>query len=94
MARDQLAAIGKATYSIPHRYVGQVVTARADSQIVRFYARGLLIKPHPRQPPGGQSIDASDYPVERSIYALRNVAVLQQKADHAGAVIGRICKCL
>jgi hypothetical protein len=32
---------------------------------------------HARQPPGGQSIDASDYPVERSVYALRNVTALQ-----------------
>lgn len=43
VARDQLASIGKATYSIPHRYVGQVVSARADAQLVRVYARGLLI---------------------------------------------------
>jgi transposase len=94
VARDQLASIGKATYSIPHRYVGQVVTARADSQIVRFYARGLLIKTHPRQPPGGQSIDASDYPVERSVYALRNVDALRRQAEEAGAVIGRYAAAL
>ena len=58
VGRDQLAAVAKALYSIPHPYVGQCVTARADTQIVRFYARGLLIKTHPRQAPGGQSIDA------------------------------------
>ena len=53
MARNQLASVGKATYSLPHRYVGQVVTARADAHLVRFYARGLLIKPI-RKPAGGQ----------------------------------------
>jgi hypothetical protein len=94
VARDQLASVGKATYSIPHRYVGQVVTARADAQIVRFYARGLLIKTHPRKPPGGQSVDASDYPVERSIYALRNVDALRRQAEQAGAVIGRYAAAL
>jgi Mu transposase, C-terminal domain len=94
VARDQLASIGKATYSIPHPYVGQVVTARADAQIVRFYVRGLLIKTHPRKPPGGQSIDASDYPVERSIYALRNVEALQRQAAQASAVIGRYAAAL
>ena len=88
VARDQLAAIGKATYSIPHPYVGHVLTARADAQLVRFYARGLLIKTHPRKPPGGQSIDAGDYPVERSIYAFRNVDALRRQAEQAGAVIG------
>jgi len=94
VARDQLASVGKATYSLPHPYVGQVVTARADTQTVRFYLRGLVIKLHARQPPGGQSIDASDYPVERSVYALRNVTALQQQADQAGPVIGRFAAAL
>jgi len=67
VGRDQLAAVDKALYSIPHPYVGQSLTARADAHLVRFYARGLLIKTHPRQAPGGQSIDATDYPVERSL---------------------------
>ena len=52
VARDQVASVGKATYSLPHPYVGQVVTARADTQTVRFYLRGLVIKMHARQPRG------------------------------------------
>jgi hypothetical protein len=88
VGRDQLAAVDKALYSIPHPYVGQRVTARADAQLVRFYARGLLIKTHPRKAPGGQSIDASDYPVERSVYAMRNVEALRRQAEAAGDVIG------
>jgi len=94
VGRDQLAAVDKALYSIPHPYVGQSVTADADTQIVRFYARGLLIKTHPRQAPGGQSIDASDYPVERSIYAMRNVDALRRQAEAAGEVIGRFAAAL
>jgi hypothetical protein len=90
VARDQLASVGKATYSLPHPYVGQVLTARADTQTVRFYLRGLVIKMHARQPPGGHAIDASDYPV----YALRNVTALQQQADQAGPVIGRFAAAL
>jgi hypothetical protein len=89
VARDQLASVGKAFYSIPHPYVGQVLTARADAQIVRFYARGVLVKTHPRKPPGDRSIDASDYPLERSVYALRNVDALRRQAESAGEVIGR-----
>jgi hypothetical protein len=86
--------LDKALYSIPHPYVGQRITARADAQIVRFYARGLLIKTHPRTAPGGQSIDASDYPVERSIYAMRNVDALRRQAEAAGEVIGRYAAAL
>ena len=67
VGRDQLAVVAKALYSVPHPYVGQWITARADTQIVRCYAPGLLIKAHPRQAPGGRSIDPSDYPVERSV---------------------------
>jgi hypothetical protein len=94
VARDQLALVVKALYSLPHRYVGHVVSARADQQLVRFYQRGVLIKTHPRQPPGGRSIDATDYPAERSVYALRNVTALQQQATHAGEAIGRFAAAL
>ena len=95
VARDQLVVVGKALYSIPHPHVGQRLTARADAQIVRFYARGLLVKTHPRQPPGGRAIDATDYPVERSVYALRrNVVALQRQADAASPVIGRYAAAL
>jgi hypothetical protein len=94
VGRDQLAAVDKALYSIPHPYVGQWIKARADAQLVRFYARGLVIKTHPRKPPGGQSIDASDYPVERSVYAMRNVDALRRQAESAGDVIGRYAAAL
>jgi Mu transposase, C-terminal domain len=94
VGRDQLAAVDKALYSIPHPYVGQRVTARADAHIVRFYARGLLIKTHPRKAPGGQSIDASDYPAERSVYAMRNVDALRRQAEAASEVIGRYAAAL
>jgi hypothetical protein len=94
VARDQLAAVAKAFYSIPHRYVGHTLTARADSQIVCFYAGSLLVKTHPRKGPGQQSIDPNDYPVERSVYALRNVAALRRQADDAGVTIGRYAAAL
>jgi hypothetical protein len=94
VGRDQLAAVAKALYSIPHPYVGQRLTARADAHLVRFYARGLLIKTHARQAPGGHAIDASDYPVERSIYAMRNVDALRRQAEAASDVIGRYAAAL
>ena len=56
--------------------------------------RGLLIKTHPRKAPGGQSIDASDYPVERSVYAMRNVDALRRQADAASEIIGRYAAAL
>jgi len=79
---------------VPHRYVGHILSARADQQLVRLYQRGLLIKTHPRQPPGGRSIDDTDYPAERSVYALRNVTALQQQATSYGEAIGHFAAAL
>lgn len=94
VARDQLAQVARALYSIPHAHVGRRLTARADSQLVRFYDRGGLVKTHPRQPPGGRAIDPHDYPVERSVYALRNVQALQAQADAHGPSIARFAATL
>lgn len=89
VARDQCAQVLKALYSLPYAYVGQTLTARADQQTVRFYDRHTLVKTHPRQPPGGRSIDPQDFPVERSVYALRDVDALRRQAAAAGEAIGR-----
>jgi hypothetical protein len=90
VGRDQLAAVDKALYSIPHPSVGQRVTPRADAQLVRFCARGLLIKTHARKAAGGQSVDASDYPVERSVYVMRNGEALRRQAEAAGEVVATL----
>jgi hypothetical protein len=94
VGRDQLVVVAKALYSVPHRYVRAYVTARADQQIVRFYHHDVLIKTHPRQPPGGRSITPADYPVERSVYAMRDVAALQRQATSHGEAIGRYAAAL
>lgn len=94
VGRDQLASVAKALYSLPHQYVGHWLTARADAQLVRFYDRHVLVKTHARQPPGGRSIEAQDYPVERSVYALRNVEALRRQAVSAGEVIGQYAAAL
>ena len=88
-ARDQLAQVARALYSIPYRHVGHGLTARADAQLVRFYDRGVHIKTHPRQPPGGRSLDPHDYPVERSVYARRKVQALEAQAAAHGERAGR-----
>lgn len=89
VARDQLAQVAKALYSLPYAYVRHTLTARADTQTVRFYDRHVLVKTHPRQPPGGRSIDPHDYPIERSVYALRDIHTLQRQATSYGEAIGR-----
>ena len=94
VGRDQLAVVAKALYSIPRSYRGQFLSARADQQTVRFYHHGVLVKTHPRKPPGGRSIDAQDYPVERSVYALRDVQSLHRQAASYGEAVGRFAAAL
>jgi len=94
VARDHFAQVAKALYTLPTRYIGQTLTARADRALVRFYHQGALIKVHPRQPPGGKAIDRTDFPPEKTVYALRDVAFLQRQAAEHGAAIGRLAQAL
>lgn len=82
--RDQHITIGKALYSVPEQYVGEQVHVRCDSSLVRIYFRRQLIKTHPTAPPGGRHTDDHDFPVEKQIYARRDVEALQKLADGVG----------
>ena len=86
--RDHHVEIGKALYSVPSAYIGAQVQARADSQLVKLFHRGQLIKTHPRQRPGGRHTDPDDLPAERVGYAMRDRQRLQRTADKHGRHIG------
>lgn len=53
--RDFHVEVARALYSLPAQWIGQYLEARADSQLVKLFCRGQLVKTHPRQPPGGRS---------------------------------------
>ena len=63
--------------------------ARADQQTVRVYDGLTLVKTHARQPPGGRSTNPTDFPAERSAYALRDVDALRRQAASHGEAVGR-----
>ena len=88
VGRDNLAQVVRALYSLPTRWIGTRVRARADRATVRFYLRGELIKTHPRKQPGERSIDPSDFPDEKRPYALRDIAYLQSQATACGPAVG------
>jgi len=79
----------QALYSVPTRYVGKEVRARADKQLVKIYQGTELIKVHPRQPRGGRSTDPNDYPTGKATYALRSVDALVVRAREKGTHIGQ-----
>jgi hypothetical protein len=64
------------------------VRVRADKTQVKIYFGTELIKMHPRKGPGGRSTDASDYPADKAVYALRDVDALIAKSKDKGVHIG------
>ena len=81
-------AVAKALYSVPGALIGRTVQVRADSQLVRVWHRGVLVKVHPRTRPGGRVTDPADLPDGTAAYALRDIGYLQRQADDAGPAIG------
>ena len=88
VGRDQHAQVAKALYSVPTIYVGKTLRARADRALVRLYLGALLIKTHPRMPTGKRSTDRSDFPAEKTAYALRDIGYLARKAAEHGPSVG------
>jgi transposase len=86
--RDHHIEVAKALYSVPGALIGATVQVRADSQLVRVWHRGVLVKVHPRTRAGGRVTDPADLPDGTAAYALRDIGYLQRQADEAGPAIG------
>jgi len=86
--RDFHVEVAKALYSVPGHYLGQQLQARADSELVKLYHRGQLVKTHPRQAPGRRSTDKADLPEHKSTYALRDLHALIGACAGHGPNIG------
>jgi hypothetical protein len=91
---DQHAQVAKALYSLPRRFLRKRLTARADSQLVRFYDGTALVKTHPRKPPGGRSSDPSDFPPEQDACARRDMEFFLKQAVEHGTAIGHYAEAL
>ena len=92
--RDHHIEVAKALYSIPGGLIGQRVDVRADRQLVKVFHRGVLVKTHPRQPPGHRSTDPDDLPTDKSIYAMRDLDRLVAMAAGHGPAIGAYAQAL
>ena len=66
---------------------GQRVEIGLGSKLVRIYHRGRLLKLHPRQPRGGRSTDAADYPAELTPYTLRAPDRIKRDAAEYGPAV-------
>ena len=92
--RDFHVEVGRALYSAPTGFLGQHLDVRADSQLVKLYSVGRLVKCHPRQPPGRRSTDPADLPAEKTTYALRDltrlIGVCAGHGPHIGVYAERL----
>ena len=86
---DHHVRFGYALYSVPTAYVGKKISLRADRSLVRLYFGGELIKTHPVQPPGGRHTDYTDYPKEKTAYAMRSPDYMIRQAREHGEDIGQ-----
>ncbi|MGH3551639.1 MAG: IS21 family transposase, partial [Mycobacterium sp.] len=86
--RDFHAEVAKALYSLPEQWIGHMLDVRADSELVKFFHRGVLVKVHARQPAGGRSTDRNDLPEHKASYALRDLAALIATCAAHGPNIG------
>jgi transposase len=86
--RDHHIQVGRALYSVPGALIGQQVTVRADTKLVKILHRGQVIKIHPRLPAGGRVTDEADLPSEVTAYALRDLDKLQRQAGRHGPAVG------
>ncbi|MDP3971427.1 MAG: IS21 family transposase [Candidatus Nanopelagicales bacterium] len=86
--RDFHVEVARSLYSVPGQWIGQYLDARADSELVKLFAGGVLVKIHPRQPAGARSTDATDLPAERTGYAMRDLSKLIATCAGHGESIG------
>jgi Mu transposase, C-terminal domain len=92
--RDHHIEVARSLYSLPGNLIGQRVEVRADRSLVRVFARGQLVKVHPRQQPGHRVTDPDDLPAERSVYAMRDLAHLRRLAAGHGPAVGAFATAL
>jgi transposase len=85
--------VGRTLYSVPWRFIGIKVDARATATTVQIFARAELIATHPFKERGKQT-DDSHYPPEKIAFRMRTPTWCRTRAAeigaHTEAVIGEL----
>lgn len=92
VGRDNHIMFARAVYSVPEGYRGEQVDVFAERELVRISHKGVLLRTHPRQEPGGRSTHSDDYPEGKKAYATRDVAGTIDEATAAGPATGDYCR--
>jgi len=91
---DHHIRFGNSLYSVPTQYIGKEVAVRKDSRLLRIYCKGSLIKTHPALPQGRRSTDYTDYPKEKTPYAMRSCTYYVDKAEQIGPAVRHFAELL
>ncbi|MGI9002213.1 MAG: Mu transposase domain-containing protein, partial [Pseudonocardia sp.] len=86
---DIHAKVGATLYSVPWRFLGERVDARATTSMVQFFRNGELIKTHPRKERGKQT-DLGDYPPEKIAFHLRTPTWCRRRAGEIGPACAEV----
>jgi hypothetical protein len=81
--------VGKTLYSVPWRYIGATVEARATPATVAIYLRGELIKTHAFKARGRQT-DVADYPPDKVAFLQRTPQWCRSKAGEVGPACAEV----
>jgi transposase len=80
---DAHAKVGRSLYSLPWRYIGRRLDARATTGLVQFFSDGELVKTHPFQARGRRT-DWADLPEEKTAFFLRTPTWCRTQATMVG----------
>lgn len=87
--------VGRCLYSVPWRFIGQKVDARATFTMVQIFATGELVATHAAKSAGKQT-NMSHYPPEKIAFAMRTPTWCRTQAEQVGphcvAVIAELLK--
>lgn len=75
--------VGKTLYSVPWRFIGTKVDARATASTVQIFCKGELIATHPFRARGKQT-DFSHYPPEKIAFRMRTPVWCRTRAAEIG----------
>lgn len=93
VAPDAHAKVGACLYSLPYKWIGVRLDARATVERVQFFHNGTLVKTHPFQAKGRRT-DWADLPEQKVGFFMRNPTWCRTQASMIGpavdAVIGEL----
>lgn len=81
---DHDITVDGARYTLPTRFIGKTMTIEATSGTIRVYYDHEHVRTYARAAPGERVRTWSDYPQERTPYAMRDIDGIQRAAENVG----------